>query len=165
MDARLLFPNDYLGAADLQERDVTLTISRLVQEELRTDKGNEEKWVLFFKEMEDRHAKDKKRRNKRLVLNKTNAASIAKVWGNETNDWTGRPITLFPTTCMAFGKPADCIRIREKKPKAKPSSSAADQIPDEDPPADPPPPAVSENPCTRTPECGLDEGHPGECHP
>lgn len=135
MDSRLLFPNDYLSAPDLQEKDVTLTISRLVQEELRTDKGNEERWVIYFKEMEERHKKSPKRRNKRLVLNKTNAASIAAVWGTETNNWIGNPITLFPTTCMAFGKQADCIRIRERKPKAAPTSSA-DQIPNDEPPPD-----------------------------
>lgn len=134
MDARLLFPNDYLSAADLQEKDVTLTISRLVQEELRTEKGNEDKWLLYFKEMEERHRANPKRRCKKLVLNKTNAGSIAKVWGNETNDWIGKAVTMYPTTCQAFGKQADCIRIREKKPKTKPASSAADQIPDEDPP-------------------------------
>lgn len=139
MDSRLLFPNDYLSAADLQEKDVTLTISRLVQEELRTEQGNEDKWVLFFKEMEDRHKRDQKRRNKRLVLNKTNAGSISKVWGTETNDWVGKPITLWPTTCQAFGKQADCIRIREKKPKPTKPAAAADQIPDEDPPESVPP--------------------------
>lgn len=154
MDSRLLFPNDYLSAADLQEKDVTLTISRLVQEELRTEKGNEDKWVLYFKEMEERHKRDPKRRNKRLVLNKTNAGSISVVWGTETNDWVGKAITLWPTTCQAFGKQADCIRIREKKPKAKSASSAADQIPDEDPPEQKPsgddaeaePPADYESP-------------------
>lgn len=136
MDSRLLFPNDYLSAADLQERDVTLTISRLTQEELRTQEGNEDKWVLYFKEMEERHRRDPKRRNKRLVLNKTNAASISKVWGNETNDWIGKAITLWPTTCQAFGKTADCIRVREKKPKSTkgPAPNPADQIPDDDPP-------------------------------
>jgi hypothetical protein len=114
MDARLLFPKEYLCAADLAGKDVTLTISRLAQESLRTDKGDEDKWVLFFVEMEARHARDKKKLNKRLVLNKTNAKAIAKLHGNETDDWKGKQLTFFATTCQAFGETVDCIRIRDR---------------------------------------------------
>jgi len=112
MDARLLFPNDYLGAPDLREKDVTLTISRVVREKLRTQDGDEIKPIIYFKEMEERHAKDPDQINKRLVLNKTNATSIMGLYGNETDDWIGQKVTLFPTTCQAFGSTVDCIRVR-----------------------------------------------------
>jgi hypothetical protein len=117
MDARLLFPKQYLCAADLRGRDVTLTISRLVQEDLRTDKGDEAKWIIYFAEMEERHRRDSKQINKRLVLNVTGAKAIAKLHGNETDDWVGKRITLFATQCMAFGSQTDCIRIRPTVPK------------------------------------------------
>jgi len=132
MDARLLFPKEYLGAPDLRGKDVTLTISRLAQEALRTDKGEEDKWVVYFAEMEERHKRNKKQLNKKLVLNRTNAKSIAKLLGNETDNWIGKPITLYPTTCLAFGKEADCIRIREKaNPRA--SKLNVDEMPDDSP--------------------------------
>ena len=112
MDARLLFPNEYLGAPDLKGQDVTLTIARVVQEKLRTQDGDEIKPIIYFKEMEDRHAKDPDQLNKKLVLNKTNATSIMGLHGNETDEWTGEKVILFATTCQAFGQTVDCIRIR-----------------------------------------------------
>jgi hypothetical protein len=115
MHVRLLFPNKYLAAPDLRGRDVTLTISRLQQETLRTNEGDETKWILHFEEMQ-RRPEDKR---KRLVLNKTNAQTIAKVHGAETDEWVGQRITLFGTTCQAFGQTVDCIRVRERDPGPK----------------------------------------------
>lgn len=111
MDARLLFPNEYLGAADLRGKDVTLTVARLALEDLRTESGTERKPVLYFVELEERAKKNQI--NKKLVLNKTNARSIMAVHGTETNDWKGKKITLYATTCQAFGQTVDCIRIRD----------------------------------------------------
>ncbi len=113
MDSRLLFPNNYLGAPDLHEKDVTLTISRLAREKLRTNEGDENKWILYFQEMEDRARKDPDKINKRMVLNKTNAEMIARTTGqSDTDNWPGQKITLYPTTCQAFGSTVDCIRVR-----------------------------------------------------
>jgi len=115
MDARLLFPNEYLGAPDLRGKDVALTIARVVRETLRTQDGDEIKPIIYFKEMEERHAKDPSELNRKLVLNKTNATTIMGQLGNETDDWIGQKITLFATTCQAFGQTVDCIRVRGKK--------------------------------------------------
>jgi hypothetical protein len=51
------------------------------------------------------------------VLNATNAATIAKLHGTDTDDWRGKKITIYPTTCKAFGAVVDCIRVKEKVPK------------------------------------------------
>lgn len=127
MDARLLFPNDYIAAPDLKERDVHLTIDRVQMDELRTQDGSEDKPIVYFVEMEARHRKDKKQPNKRMVLNKTNMKTIAGLFGYETDVWKGQRITLYPTTCQAFGATVDCIRVRPKKPpgqaQAKPETS------------------------------------------
>ena len=113
MHVALMFPNQDLSAADLQERDVTVTICHIAREALRVEKGGtEDKWIVHFSEMQDRP----KDQQKKLVLNKTNAMTIAKVYGNEADDWIGQKITLFPTTCQAFGKTVDCIRVRERTP-------------------------------------------------
>jgi len=121
MNVRLLFPNDYIGAPDLQGRDVTVTIARIQIDELRSvdGNGNEKKPVVYFKEMEERHRNGKSPTNKRLVLNKTNAMVIAKLHGHETDDWRGKRITLYPTTCQAFGDTVECIRIRNVAPAPK----------------------------------------------
>ena len=112
MHVSLMFPMEYLCAADLQGRDVTLTIHSLSQDQLRVENGTEDKWILRFAEMEARHRKDPNEIAKKLVLNKTNAKTIAKLLGNETDGWKGQPITMYPTTCKAFGEVVDCIRVR-----------------------------------------------------
>lgn len=140
MHYKLMFPKQYLAAHELQGKDVTLTICDLGTESMKSDKGEEEKWCLYFKEMEERNRRDKKKINKRLVLNVTNANVIAGLYGNETKEWVGKRITLYATQCQAFGKTADCIRIRDRKPKAD-AKSNEDVIPkDEDDYQDPGPP-------------------------
>ena len=69
------FPSEYLRPADLQERQVTVKMSRLEIREV----GDEKKPVLFFE------GKDKG-----LVLNKTNAKTISTVYGDETDGLGGR---------------------------------------------------------------------------
>ena len=112
MDVRLLFPSLYLRAADLHGKDAPLTIRRVIAEDLRTEKGHERKPVMYFEETRARAQKDGTK-EKRLVLNKTNAMAIAEVLGSfEVNDWAGKQVTLYPDRCDSFGKTVDCIRIR-----------------------------------------------------
>lgn len=116
MDVRLLFPNDYIKAADLRGNDVPLTIATAQVEWLRTTAGKEDKLVLTFEETK----KYGKGRPHKLVCNKTNAYQIAKVVGNyEIEEWTGKRITLYQTTCQAFGDTVDCIRVRDTAPSPK----------------------------------------------
>lgn len=138
MDVRLLFPSLYIKAADLldaQKRTgrngVTLTISRVTVDDLKTDRGTEKKPVVYFREMEKRKAQGKGE-NKRLVLNKTNANAVAKLYGYETEKWQGKPITLYPATCQAFGQVVDCVRIREEAP---PQQRQPEPEPDPEPEA------------------------------
>jgi hypothetical protein len=50
---------------------------------------------------------------KEWVLNKTNARAIRRLYGNETDNWHGKPVTIYRTTCSAFGDPqTPCIRVR-----------------------------------------------------
>jgi hypothetical protein len=62
-----------------------------------------------------------------LLLNKTNAKTIARLYGNNPSAWTGKLITLFPATTSVGGEDVDCIRIRNETPKrtAKPKPAAA----------------------------------------
>lgn len=139
---RLLYPGNFLATEDLQGRDVTLHISRLVHEELATERGKERKWVLYFAELEEKHRKDPATPNRRLVLNKTCVKALAKLYGGETNDWISKPVTLFPTTCDAFGKKnTPCIRIKapsKAKKAGGPTASDLERQVDDDTPASKP---------------------------
>lgn len=118
MDYRLLYPSLYIGAADLKGMERTLTIRRVVVEELKTDRGSERKPVLYFVETETKGGDPTKER--RMVLNKTNAKTIAKMYAeNEIENWIGKRITLYPTTTSVAGEQRDCIRIRATIPAEK----------------------------------------------
>lgn len=139
---KLLFQTEFLAAVELKGRDVTLTIARVDMETLRRegdddeDASSERRPVVHFEEMQRRPKKDRKR----LVLNVTNAKTIAKLYGNATEDWTGKPITLYPTTCKAFGEVVECIRVRKQRPSAKTQRSSSkpanEPAPDREPGAD-----------------------------
>ena len=119
MDVRLLYPSLYLGAPDLHGTDVHLTMRRVVVEGLKTERGEEKKPVLYFEETKAKAEKTNTAdKEKRLVLNKTNALMIASMHGHEVNDWPGKRVTLYATKAQAFGKTVDCIRIRETPPPA-----------------------------------------------
>jgi hypothetical protein len=98
------FPSDYLKASDLQGQRVLLKMSRI---EMR-DMGDEVKPVLYFEGKE-----------KGLVLNKTNANTIATAYGDETDDWVGAEIVLFETTVEYQGQRRPGIRclVPPRKPQ------------------------------------------------
>lgn len=108
----LMFPSDYLSAVEFKGRDVTLTVTGVKMEELKMKGGKaESKPVLTFKETK-----------KKLVCNKTNADSIAQMYGTEATAWVGKRVTLFPTKTQCGRDTVDCIRVREKVPGgAKPA--------------------------------------------
>jgi hypothetical protein len=97
------FPSTYLKAADLQGRTVPVAIDRVELEEI----GGEHKPILYFQ------GKDKG-----LVLNKTNANNIAAVYGDDTDDWIGGGIQLFPTMVDFQGRSVEAIRVRVAPRKA-----------------------------------------------
>lgn len=115
---QLLFPNQYLAAADLRGRDVALTIEKVTLRDLQKKGGEKErKPVIHFV------YPDQRRDRKKLVLNKTNATTVAKLYGPRPSQWAGKKIVLFPTQCEAFGKTTDCLRVRPTAPNGKPSAA------------------------------------------
>lgn len=107
MNIDTAFPSDYLKASDL-EGDRTLVIKDVSIETLGSGKNKENKPIIHFKDEE-----------KSLACNKTNAATIKGLYGPDTDDWKGKPITLFPTEVEFQGDMVDAIRVR----KAVPSNS------------------------------------------
>ena len=110
---KLMFPSEYLAAADFRGKDVTLTIKSVTVEDLplagTSDK--ERRPVVRFHESP-----------KRFVMNKTNAKSIAKLHGNITSRWTGKRVSLYPTMTKFGRESVECIRVREQLPPAKGAS-------------------------------------------
>ena len=101
----LMFPSKYLRAADFMGKSVTKTISKVDSEKLRmVDGSSTKKFIVHFEDTE-----------KMLVLNKTNAYKIAEILDEkDAAKWLGKQITLYPTTCQAFGKTVDCIRVKDE---------------------------------------------------
>jgi len=97
------FGGDYLKAADLQNKPVTLIMGKVemaVMKDPRT--GSEEQKPILQFQGTDRS----------LVLNKTNANIIAACFSDETEAWFGQKIELYPTTTEFGGKIVPCIRVR-----------------------------------------------------
>jgi hypothetical protein len=117
------FPSDYLKCADLAGKSVRVTIESV--EVVKA--GDDQKPCLRFV------GKDRG-----LILNKTNAARIVEAIGSdETDDWTGWSIVLYPTKVDYAGKRVDAIRIDDrpgatKKPTSQPTRPTARPEPSEE---------------------------------
>lgn len=66
--------------------------------------------------------------DKKLVCNKTNAGSIAYVYGKNFADWVGKTITMFPATTEVGGETKPCIRVRIKKQKTGTKAKQYDEV-------------------------------------
>ena len=101
------FPG-FLEAGDRDGKDVTLKI-KLVRESGLDDKGLDgkpiDKPIVVFEKA-----------RKEWVLNKTNARTIRLLYGDQFGKWKGKEVTIYPTTCRAFGETVACIRVRSINP-------------------------------------------------
>src|SRR5262245_36696128 len=102
------------------------TAAEPVLETLKSPEGkSQEKTVVSFRGLK-----------KTLPLNLTNWNSIADICGDDTDDWPGHQIELYPTTTEMGGKTVDCIRVRPpsqrplpiKQPKKRPEAPPADEF-------------------------------------
>ena len=97
-----VFPSKYVKVADLNGGDVEATVSSVEWEKV----GDEQKAVCYFK---GSHLKP-------LVLNKTNYESIEVIAGDEeTDNWGGTRVVLYPTTIRFNGVMTPCIRLKEQR--------------------------------------------------
>lgn len=98
MNIKSAFPSQWLAAAELEGEEKTLKIKDVVLE----DVGSDQKPVVTFYGAK-----------KGLVLNKTKSVVIADILGSEeTDDWAGHYITIFPDRIAFQGKMVDTISIR-----------------------------------------------------
>ena len=65
-------------------------------------------------------------KEKGFVCNATNYDVIADAYGDETDDWAGQPIELYPTRVPFKGQLTDAIRVRIPQAKPAPTQASAD---------------------------------------
>ncbi len=98
---QLLYPSEYLAACDLSG-EATVTIAKFEVEQIVGSDGKKQtKPVITFTGAK-----------KRMICCKTNAKAIARQHGNDTDAWVGKKVTVYPTTCQAFGETKECVRIK-----------------------------------------------------
>jgi hypothetical protein len=106
-----VFPSNFLKSEDLQDRDVTVVIAGAVMDEKIG------KLVLSFQG-----------KKKQMVCNKTNANRIAYLYGDETDEWTGKEIVLTSEFVEFQGKTVKGLRV--KPPQRRAAQPSRDQYVD-----------------------------------
>lgn len=107
-DYRSMFGAKYIGAWDLGDKDVTVTIAKVQGEELKNKGGSDKRPVVYFVGSD-----------KAMVMNKTNAKTVATLYGTKVSAWVGKRITLYATKTQLGGETVDAIRIRPVVPAAE----------------------------------------------
>ena len=96
-----LFPSKYLKAADL-DGDVEVTIRTVEQEEFKDDDGViKPKGVCYFEEGE-----------LGLLCNKTNWKALVGMFGDESDNWAGKTITLTVMDVQFKDEMVPAIRVK-----------------------------------------------------
>ena len=96
------FPSKYLKAADLSGEPTPVTMTIVKQEQVA--RNGDPQPVLYMKEFQQG-----------MVLNKTNGKAIAKLFGDDTNNWRGQRIEIFEAMVEFQGDVVPAIRVRPIK--------------------------------------------------
>lgn len=112
-------PN-YLGSWDLEElpnREVTLTIARIVDEDIVTNGSKERCTVIYWQE----------NGFKPMVCNVTNKKMLCKLHKTkDTEKLAGKAVVIGVSEVKAFGDVHDALRIRKRIPKISAAPKCAD---------------------------------------
>jgi hypothetical protein len=98
MNVNDFFSSKFLGAADLNGASPIVQISRVESE---TMQDGRKKPALYFTGQ-----------NKALLVNKTNALTIAAKLGPDMNSWIGHSLELFSMMVQGPSGPVQGIRVR-----------------------------------------------------
>ena len=90
----------FFKAADLKG-EKKFRIKNVTEELVGTEAQKEKKLVVWFTNDE-----------RGLVLNKTNNRAIRSAYGDDTADWVGKIIVVFPTMVDMRGKMTPALRVR-----------------------------------------------------
>lgn len=95
------FPSKYLKAADLQGKEVKKKIAKVTMENVGGQGAEEDKPILYLVGS-----------GKGIVLNRTNAMTLAAKYGDDTDGWTNQEVVVYPDQTLYQGRMVDCIRVR-----------------------------------------------------
>lgn len=114
-----MFPSRFLKGESLSG-PVTVTIAGVKAEEMyKPGKGEVTGWVLYCE-----------RGSKGIVLSKALAMGIAEALGSdETTDWTGRQVVLYPQQMRVAGRDLVAIRAKPTNGKAVTHDQRSDNHP------------------------------------
>ena len=110
-DYRSMFDREYIGSWDLpRDRDAVVKIRDVKAAVLNNGRQSNKKPILYFDGKE-----------KGMVCNKTNAKTVASLYGNDVAGWIGKSIALYVATTRdpSGGDDVECIRVRPTPPKAE----------------------------------------------
>lgn len=119
-DYRSLYDKDYIGAWDLKEKDVTVTITKVIGGNLVGQGGRKTKKPIVYMRGTE----------KGFAINATNGKTIARMYGNHVEDWVGKRITLYKSTTRdpsGGDAEVECIRVRPQAPAALTSQAPAEE--------------------------------------
>jgi len=105
MKLNSMFPRKFATGEDLNGQAVTVTVKRLSIEKLSPRPGQppEDRFILYFTETV-----------KGVILSRTLADQIASILqSDETDQWEGKKITLYPLPLTVAGKSRIAIRARK----------------------------------------------------
>ncbi len=105
MDYREMFDSPFVTAFDLKGGDVLIDVIRVEKQSIKSSKGEDAKPVVFCKQFA-----------KGIVFNKTNSKRTAALYGNDTANWIGKQLTLYPSEVEVEGDTKPCIRVRPQAP-------------------------------------------------
>lgn len=110
----LVYPSEYVKAADLRGRDVTVIIHDVTRENLVMVGGKKDRKAVVTMRARNKDGSPGQVLGKRWVVGKTVLRQIgASTKSNIIDEWIGREITMYPTTCRGKeGKEVECIRVR-----------------------------------------------------
>jgi hypothetical protein len=111
-----MYPSKYLAADDLEGESWTLTIKHV---EMADMGDGREKPIIYFVGAK-----------KGLACNKTNAKRIAHMYGQDSDMWRGKKITLITEMVDFKGDVVEAIRVQLEKP-AKAAKAATLEKPSE----------------------------------
>lgn len=103
MKLNAMFPSKFLKADDVGQSGAIYTIKAVGIEALGTEQ--EEKPVVRFRETP-----------KGLVVNKTNAAILGELFGDDTDAWLGKRVALRVERVSFQGRRVDSIRVVDSAP-------------------------------------------------
>ena len=117
-----MIPSKFLRKEDIED-DLVVSCKAVTLEEMPGDQ-HESRWVLQFKELP-----------KGLVLNATTIRVLAKAFGDDTNQWAGKKVTLYVDPNVSFkGQVVGGLRLRPMKPpKPVATAAAVEELSDEIP--------------------------------